>query len=304
MAKIKLEDRTIHKKSMNIINAANIYLDSLPAGVGVSVRHVYYKLVGTYFPNTNEQYAKFTTLMRNARMAGLVDWDRIVDNTRGLTMQTTWDHPQQLFNALVPSWRMDLWTTQPTRVVVAYEKDAMTPIIAAPCLDLRVPYVSLRGFSSITEIRNMADTFKRWQQRGQDVTILFLGDLDPSGIEIPKKLAEYLELFCGFQVPVVRIGVTKDQIDELDMTHTKMTVKRTDTRAPAFKAEHGHWAYELDTLPYDYVQTLVRDAIQGYINKPLWAAAEAKQRAGRVVIDAALYAISDTPGLDMRLENV
>lgn len=67
-----------------LIDTANgIIGEYLEAGFRLTVRQLYYQLVARdVVPNTIQSYKRVASILNDARVAGLVDWDAIEDRTR------------------------------------------------------------------------------------------------------------------------------------------------------------------------------------------------------------------------------
>ncbi len=68
-------------ESLNLIERVNsIITEYSSKGYELTLRQVYYQLVATgVIENTERSYKNLGTLISNARLAGLVDWESIVD---------------------------------------------------------------------------------------------------------------------------------------------------------------------------------------------------------------------------------
>jgi len=106
-------------------------------------------------------------------------------------------------------------------------------------------------------------------ESGQDIVILHLGDHDPSGIGMTEDMHKRLSLFTGDDISITRIGLTMDQVRELNPPPNP--AKQTDTRYRAyvkqFKTEH---CWELDALPPAYLVQLVDENISKRIVAIEW----------------------------------
>ncbi len=86
MAKICFEPKEFRQNTLALIDKCNVILERYDAaGFDMTVRQVYYQLVAAdEIENSEKSYNKIQGLLNDARLAGLVDWDFIVDRTRQL----------------------------------------------------------------------------------------------------------------------------------------------------------------------------------------------------------------------------
>jgi hypothetical protein len=183
--------------SLRIINLAEqICEDYAAQGFDLTLRQLYYQFVARgYIPNKDTEYKRLGSIINDARLAGLVDWDHIVDRTRNLRALSHWDDPADIIGSAVDSFRVDKWASQPVRIEVWIEKDALVGVLDATCPGLDVPYFSCRGYTSQSEIWGAAQRLNQYLWKGQDVLIIHLGDHDPSGIDMSRDIEDRLKMF-------------------------------------------------------------------------------------------------------------
>jgi hypothetical protein len=54
-------------------------------------------------------------ILRNGRLAGLINFDRIIDDTRGAEKTPSWKSIEEILFAAVNQFRSDWWRDQPAR---------------------------------------------------------------------------------------------------------------------------------------------------------------------------------------------
>jgi hypothetical protein len=115
------------------------------------------------------------------------------------------------------------------------------------------------------------------------IVIFYLGDHDPSGIDMTRDVADRLELFSDFTpIEVHRLALNMPQIEELQPPENP--TKMTDSRATAYVAEYGESSWELDAVAPDALAQLVRDAVMGLRDETLWSAAVEREDRGRATL--------------------
>jgi hypothetical protein len=185
-------------RQINLI--ADEYID---LGRNLTVRQLHYQFVARgWGPNTQANYELLQRTIRNARLGGMLTWDVIVDRTRHVREESTWDSPGEIVEAVARQYRMDHWASQPNRVEVRIEKDALGGIVEEAVEDMGTPWFSMRGFPSVTSLREAAERRILPNARaGQHTTILLLTDHDPSGLMMNRTVAADLARFAPPAAP-------------------------------------------------------------------------------------------------------
>lgn len=183
--------------SMRIINLAEqICTDYANRGYDLTLRQLYYQFVSRgYIPNKDTEYKRLGGIVNDARLAGLIDWDHIIDRTRNARSLNHWNAPADIVRDMAGFFNIDKWATQPLRIEVWIEKDALVGVIDQTCRGEDVTYFSCRGYTSQSEVWGAAQRINKYLWAGQDVTILHLGDHDPSGIDMSRDIKDRLRLF-------------------------------------------------------------------------------------------------------------
>ena len=134
--------------------------------------------------------------------------------------------------------------------------DALSSILGPIASRHRIPLQVNRGYASAS---SMYEASKRFLDRGKKAVILYLGDHDPSGLDMVRDIKERLSEFEAY-VEVEHVGLTWEQIEQYDPPPNP--AKITDSRAAAYIREHGNESWEVDALPPDVMIEIVERAIQ------------------------------------------
>ncbi len=250
-------DKKFSSRTWDVINNANIIIEEFDdMGLSLTLRQLYYQFVArVLLPNTDASYGRLGSIVNDARLAGLIDWDAISDRTRFLRKQNVWVCPQHMLDDMVKwaeQYRMDMWDRQPARPEVWIEKDALVDVIARPCERLNVSYFSCRGYVSQSAMWKAACRLKKHEERGQATIVFHLGDHDPSGIDMTRDIQDRLRLF-GSRVEVLRIGLSMQMVEEFHLPPNPAKV--SDSRYAAYVKEYGRHSWELDALdPRDIIK--------------------------------------------------
>jgi len=154
-------------------------------------------------------------------------------------------------DACARQFRIDKWATQPRRIEVWIEKDALVGVIEGVCTELDVPYFSCRGYTSQSEMWVGAQRLAaHWRKAKQNPLILHFGDHDPSGIDMTRDIQARLQEFsfgtAGHPLELRRLALNMDQVELYGPPPNP--AKLTDSRCEAYMEEHGNESWELDAL--------------------------------------------------------
>lgn len=288
MPKIQYMDRAVlpylkNEKWMWIVDKANeIITEYMAKGFDITLRQLYYQFVArALIPNKQSEYDRLGMIINSARLAGMVDWNAIVDRTRQIRRNSHWDNPGEIIDSCARSFMLDRWADQPTRVEVWVEKDALVGVMQSVCNPLDVPYFSCRGYTSASEMWRGARRLLRHLEGGQDVVIVHLGDHDPSGIDMTRDIIERLNLFTKAGISnglakVERIALNFAQVEELDLPPNP--AKLSDSRAKAYIADFGRSSWELDALDPEYLQRIISKTVSLFRDEDKWAETMDRER--------------------------
>ena len=258
--------------SLRMIDAINDIIDEYSAaGYTLTVRQLYYQLVArAIVENTLRSYKNVASLINDARIAGMIDWDMIEDRTRDFITRSRWTGGRAILDAVAKQFHMDMWANQPRRVFAIVEKEALVGVLQRVCHEYDVPLLAARGYPSASVVREFADSvIEPTINSGQGVLILHLGDHDPSGIDMTRDLEERLRLFSfNARFEMRRIALTMDQVDEEQPPPN--LAKVTDSRFEGYRRLYGDESWELDALNPAYLTELVTGHVRNEIDPGQW----------------------------------
>jgi hypothetical protein len=286
MPRIRYENKNLGSETLEMIEKVNAIIATYQAqGYDMTLRQVYYQLVSKdWIPNQPREYDRLGRIISDGRRAGLIDWHAIVDRTRNLKSIQHWDSPTEIIDAVRDSYRRDKWATQPYRVEVWIEKDALAGVFQRICNELDVPYFACRGYPSDSETWAAAQRFGGYIAEGQRPIILHFGDHDPSGIDMTRDIEEKMALFGAYGVDVRRLALTMEQVEEFSPPPNP--AKTRDPRFKSYQDEFGDESWELDALRPDTLAGMVRDEINDLLDDEEWDKIEAEEEAERDVLAA------------------
>jgi hypothetical protein len=276
-------DLKFRQASIQLLAVINAVIAEYAAdGYSLTLRQLYYQCIARdLFPdswideaynrkmglapntkNTVKSYKKLIELMSHARLAGLVDWLSIEDRTRNLMGFSHWENPKSIIENVVGQYQIDKWSKahgQRRRVEVWIEKDALTGVCERICGELDISYTACRGFTSQSELYQAGKRFLEFERQGSKPLVLYIGDHDPSGLEMSRDIEDRLEMFCGHPVEVNRIALNWSQVSELGLPPNP--AKNTDSRYVEYRKRFGDDCYEVDALSPRVISDLIRAAV-------------------------------------------
>lgn len=281
MPKICYRSKKFSEDRLEKIRKANEIIAEYDAqGFQLTLRQLYYQFVSRdLIANTQREYKNLGGIINDARLAGLIDWEAIVDRTRNLQSLAHWDSPADIVEACAKQFKVDKWDGQRFRVECWIEKDALVGVIEGICQELDIPFFSCRGYTSQSEMWVAAQRLRGYLKEGQSPYILHLGDHDPSGKDMTRDIVDRLTEFTNRDVKVQRLALNMPQIEQYSPPPNP--AKITDSRAAAYIAEFGDESWELDALEPAVMTELIRTAVLGVRDADQWSAKVAEEEEAR-----------------------
>jgi len=289
-----------------IVSKANEILQEY-IGTPITVRQLYYRLVTIGLPNGVRFYKRVVDATSDARWSGKMKKSSFIDRERGLVGETDWEEKDldaeiaQGFNqvkAWMSAYSLNRWSNQPKYIEVWIEKKALQGVFERPCSRRNVGLAPCKGYPSITFLAEAADRLRRPNMRSKEVIILYFGDYDPSGEDIPRNVQESLGRL-GASVEVKRLALLPAQIEELGLPG--VPPKDTDSRTNSWTGEE---AVELDAIDPKLLATMCEEAIDAEFDEDLYGELEEREEKERVKYAKAVKAkvakldLSDLTGPD------
>lgn len=301
MTKIGYTTKNFRPESLRVIARAEAICEEYASqGYDLTLRQLYYQFVARgLIPNSQASYNRLGEIVSGARMAGMLSWEYIVDRTRNLKAPSHWDSPAEILLGASYSYARDKWAGQPSRVEVWVEKEALAGVVERAASALDCPHFSCRGYVSQSEMWRAAQRVGGHLATPgvERVVVLHLGDHDPSGIDMTRDIRERLGHFIGVdraralmdemgamgvgreaivgaakkgmedelgeymaRLEVERIALNMDQVRRHDPPPNP--AKMTDARAAGYVSRYGGESWELDALPPDVLDDLIRSEIE------------------------------------------
>lgn len=246
----------------------------------LSVRQIHYALLNDpplihagkarLYANDKASYKGLCDLCTRARLAGSLPWASLTDETRPVEL---WDtHPtvagyveSQMYYFL-GLYRRDLMQSQPYHVEIVCEKNTVAEIVRRVAGDYTIPVTSGRGYCSVEPRRQMAERYLRSGKGG--LVLLLVSDADPDGEEIAQSMARSLrDDFNITKTNAIRAALTPMQAAELGLPPSMDAKKTSANYRKFFEKYRTKNAYELEALPPEKLAEIVRDTIEGLIDR-------------------------------------
>jgi hypothetical protein len=239
----------------------------------LTLRGLHYRLVSRGMTNTTKHYKRVVSAMIKARREGVVAYDTFSDHDRQMVGSTHYeetdvenqiDYAKKQLGLWMKNYYKNRWENQEYYPEVFIEKKALQGVFEKPCSELRVSLGACKGYPSLTFLNDAKNRFLEAEQEGKQPIILYFGDYDPSGEDIPRSIKDNLiELGCK-SIIVKRIALLHEQV--IDWKLPPAPIKEGDSRSAKW---NGLGQVELDAVEPKKLQRLCREAINSIFDNDL-----------------------------------
>ncbi len=257
-----------------IINITEAYREQ---NIILTGRQLYYQLVAKgIIPNALEIYKRSSKFSTDARYGGFVDWEAIEDRGRVPERKSQWDNVKELIESAVSQYRLPRWEGQDEYLELYTEKQALESIFKPIADKWHIYFGYNKGYSSASTMYDLAERLKEQIEMGKDVTILYFGDHDPSGLDMVRdmqdRLTEFLtkgndpldELIVYDAFNVHQVALNIKQVRQYNPPPNPAKFK--DPRAKDYIDEFGAQSWEVDALPPEVLRNLTEQAILEHLD--------------------------------------
>lgn len=287
-----------------IAHANAIRIDYARQGLKLTLRQMYYQFVSRGLcANGQKEYKRIGAALVAARMSGTFPMDGLEDRGRDIGSGDWFTNDDSVEQALrnggyacnsFPKWYLNRssWWGQPTLVSVWVEKEALAGVFERECRNLGVPLFPCKGYPSLSalwswhkQVRLARDLYQREGYDAPEAVILYFGDHDPDGFQIPRSaLATLLEMQdldrYFFPLELERISLNIEQVRRY--SPPPFAAKMSSSRYASYIQEHGiRDAWELDALEPRVLQRLIRDSVAPHFDENIFEDNEAAIEALR-----------------------
>lgn len=240
----------------------------------LTLRALHYQLVSIGMTNTLRHYKRVVDAMIDARWNGLVYFDVFSDHDRSMIGETRYEetdlensieHAKEQIQAWMYYYSKNRWENQPYYPEVFIEKKALQGVFEKVCILNRVSLGACKGYPSLTFLNEASKRFLLAESRGKKPIILYFGDYDPSGEDIPRAIEDNLIRLGCSNIEVRRFALMKKQVIEWKLPPAP--AKDTDSRTAKWD---GLGQVELDAVSPEKLQKLCEDAIDSIFDHELY----------------------------------
>jgi len=230
----------------------------------LTLRALHYRLVALGMTNDVNHYKRVVNAMIEARKSGIVEYDAFMDHereTHGSTDFETTTVLSKVYEAehqiklWATSYRKNRWENQPWYPEVFIEKKALQGVFLEPCKKMNIALNPCKGYPSLTFIFEAKKRFDKAIEECKKPIILYFGDYDPSGEDIPRSIKQTLQ-DMGTEVEIRRIALMEHQVVEWELPPAPS--KTSDTRNAKWT---GLGQVELDAVDPSKIKRLCMDSI-------------------------------------------
>jgi hypothetical protein len=270
MSSEKFMDINFRGKSKELIVHCQVIIASyLKQNLKLTLRQLYYQLVSkNIIENKERSYKNLSSLVSDARLAGLLDWNAIEDRIRVPKVPLEFENVAELIDWANYWYRLPRWRGQERYAELWVEKDALAGVLQPIARQFHATLMVNRGYSSQSAMYEAANRFKeKYDGEGQTGILFYLGDHDPSGEDMVRDIRDRLAMFGVEELQVKKLALTMEQIEEHNPPPNP--AKLTDPRSDAYVAEHGSSSWEVDALPPEVLTQIITDAFEEIIDQSM-----------------------------------
>jgi hypothetical protein len=273
----------ISEAKLPLLNAVKEVISSRRDFWPLSDRQIHYALLNnppllhaskpeSRYRNDGPSYKSLCEFLTRARLQGLIPFHVIHDPTRPVS---TWGchgdsshFIRKELDQFLKGYYRNLQQSQPNHIEIVGEKNTVQSVIERVASDYCIPVTIGRGFCSLEPRYHLAQRFRASGK--EKLILLILSDFDPDGEEIAHSFARSLRDDFDIQnIEPVKVAITGEQVEQLQLP-PMLKAKETSTNYRRFSEQHGEDAYELEAIPPEKLQEILRAAIDSVLNVDLF----------------------------------
>lgn len=240
----------------------------------LTIRGLHYQLVSRGMTNDIQHYKRVVAATGQARWDGVIDFDAFSDRDRALACETKADpvyleekeaEAKEQIRLWMTLYHRNRWENQPYYPEVFIEKKALEGVFYKSCRNMGIALGACKGYPSLTFLHDAALRFSEANERGQQPIILYFGDYDPSGEDIPRALKENIQNLGCPDIEVRRICLMEEQVLEWNLPPAP--AKLTDSRTANWD---GIGQVELDAVRPEKLIKLLETAVADIFDEELY----------------------------------
>lgn len=237
----------------------------------ITVRQLHYRLVAIGMINDENHYSRVKKAMAKARWDNVISFEAFIDRERQMFGETKAEEKdlgseietaKTQVDAWINNYSLNRWSNQENYIEIWIEKKALQGVFERPCMENDVGLAPCKGHPSLTFLNEAKQRFQNAIDK--NIIILYFGDYDPSGKDIPRVIQESLEKM-GLFVDIKNIALNKEQIIKMGLSG--VPPKKTDSRTVNW---NGGDVVELDAVEPRVLGQMCKDAIAEYFDEDLF----------------------------------
>ena len=272
-----------------------------------STRAIYYFLgAKNEIPLTTRGYIALNALTVDMRQKGEIPWGYfpVLRGANGRSA-STWIDPDDFYN-MYKDWflespqrfKMPRWLNQQYHIEVWVEKVGLLPDVERAVSGLDIQCRSVGGFPPWEFVYENIDSIQRYMTDREDnakFVILYLGDLDPSGRDIPRQLKDSLNFF-NIDVHLKWVGIKPSHVQKYGLPQIPLDPEvlgkiHRDSRYPKYmewlnldQGIDGEMFAELDAwngVAPDAISNELRPIVDQYFDNDIYQDAKEEYEINR-----------------------
>lgn len=265
----------------NSINIISRYANGV-----LTIRGLHYQLVGLGMTNSMRHYKRVVNAMIDARREGDVSYYAFSDRDRSMDAFTDWKEisygskvrtAKEQVEAWAMNYSLNRWENQDYYPEIWIEKKALIGSFEKPCREHRIALAACKGYPSLTFLREGADRFIDARDEGKTPMIIYFGDYDPSGEDIPRSIRDNMIKDFGVDVDVNIIALNESQVVQWDLPPAP--AKSGDSRTANWD---GLGQVELDAVSPERLETLIHGAVDDIFDQDKYEELLEREKSERV----------------------
>ena len=222
--------------------------------IPTSIRFLFYELEQAGVLSKGGRRANLSEAVMRLRLAGLIPWDWIVDETRDLDQWAYSNSIREYALAAVEQGRIDCWAGEPPPMIIT-ESRSLKGVLRGIASGYLCPIAATNGQVGGFLHTDIIPALERGQR------VIYLGDEDLAGHQIEQNTRRVIEAETG-PLEWERLALTPEQVREFDLP----SITKLDHR---YKPARPVVAFETEALSQTIIQNLLIDRLDDLLPEPL-----------------------------------
>jgi hypothetical protein len=240
----------------------------------LTIRGLHYRLVAIGMTNDLNHYHRVIDAMIDARWNKIIDFDQFSDHDRFMLSETEYKdisledkikQAKEQVGAWMTNYSRNKWENQYYYPEVLIEKKALQGVFQSVTDEWNVALGAGKGYASLTFLDDMSKRMINASDEGHIPILLYFGDYDPSGEDIPRSIKENLIKLGVSDIELMRIALMEEQV--IAMKLAPAIPKKGDTRSATWT---GIGQVELDAIEPLTLQSMCNDAIKNVFDEDVY----------------------------------